>query len=65
VRLEDHLDQARAVLDGLKTAGIDLDAVTRHLAQEGVQKFSASYDRLIAAITRRRDAALAHAHLTR
>jgi hypothetical protein len=51
------------VLDGLKTTGIDLDAVTRHVAQEGVQKFSASCDRLIAAITRRRDAA--HAHLTR
>jgi hypothetical protein len=32
VRLEDHLDQARAVLDGLKTAGIDLDAVPRHPA---------------------------------
>ncbi len=65
VRLEDHLDQARAVLDGLKTAGIDLDAVTRRLEQEGVQKFSVSYDRLIAAIARRRDAALAHAHLAR
>ncbi len=65
VRLEDHLDQARAVLDGLKPAGIDLDAVTRRLEQEGVQKFSASYDRLIAAIARRCDAALAHAHLAR
>ncbi|HEX8112759.1 MAG TPA: transaldolase [Kofleriaceae bacterium] len=63
VRLEDRLDEARAVLDGLKTAGIDLDAVTRRLEQEGVQKFSASYDRLIAAIAARRDAALAHAHL--
>ncbi|HEX8106558.1 MAG TPA: hypothetical protein VF516_02470 [Kofleriaceae bacterium] len=50
------------MLDGLKTTGIDLDAVTRHVAQEGVQKFSASCDRLIAAITRRRDAAHAHAH---
>jgi transaldolase len=57
-RLEDHLDEARAALDGLKSAGIDLDAVTRRLEYEGVQKFSASYDRLIATIARRREAAL-------
>ncbi|HEX3758176.1 MAG TPA: transaldolase [Kofleriaceae bacterium] len=57
-RLEQQVDQARAVLDGLATAGIDLDAVTRRLEQEGVDKFAASYDRLLATIARRRDTVL-------
>jgi len=63
VRLEDDLDEARAVLDGLAAAGIDLDAVTRQLERDGVQKFVASHDRLIAAIARRQNAALAPARV--
>jgi transaldolase len=62
LRLDHDLDEARAVLDGLRTAGIDLDAVTRRLEQEGVEKFSASYDRLIAAIARGRGQAVSQAH---
>jgi transaldolase len=63
LRLEDDLDEARAVLDGLAAAGIDLDAVTRQLERDGVQKFAASHDRLIAAIARRQNAALAPARV--
>src|SRR5207249_3256755 len=50
VRLEDDLDRARAVLDGLREAGIDLDAITERLEHEGVRKFTASYDKLLEAL---------------
>jgi transaldolase len=58
-RLETNLDRARAVLDDLETASIDLAAVTQRLEREGVQKFTDSYDHLLATLARRRDAVLA------
>ena len=53
LRLEQDVDHARAVLERLPEAGIDLDRVTDQLEREGVKKFTDSYDRLIAAITDR------------
>ena len=52
-RLEQGVDEARAVLAGLASSGIDLDAITARLEREGVQKFLDSYDRLLATIGRR------------
>ncbi len=58
VRLEQDLSRAAEVLAELPAAGIDLPSITARLEREGVQKFSDSYDRLIAAITAHRDDAL-------
>jgi transaldolase len=41
----------RAVLEGIAAAGIDLDAVTRALLADGVAKFAASMDELLAGIS--------------
>jgi len=49
-RLGEHLGQARGVLDELRAVGIDLDAVTDQLEHDGVRKFSASYDHLLATL---------------
>ncbi|MGH9886748.1 MAG: transaldolase [bacterium] len=62
VRLEDDLDRARAVLDGLREAGIDLDAITDRLEHDGVRKFIASYDKLLQLIAQRRTSALSERH---
>jgi transaldolase len=59
LRLEEQLDKADAVLHELAEVGIDLDTVTRRLEREGVRKFCDSYDRLLAAIGRIRDEAMA------
>lgn len=58
LRLEEHLDEARNVLRALPAAGIDLDAVTQRLEDEGVQKFVDAYDRLLHTISTRREGAL-------
>jgi transaldolase/transaldolase/glucose-6-phosphate isomerase len=50
LRLMDELDQARAVLAQLATAGISLDVVTAQLEREGVQKFIEPFDKLLASI---------------
>ncbi|MBT1070939.1 transaldolase [Pelotalea chapellei] len=47
LRLEEGLEEAGRVLQRLPEAGIDLDAVTRHLEQEGVEKFVEPFDKLI------------------
>jgi len=57
-RLEEHVDQARLLLETLPDAGIDLDAVTRRLEEEGVRKFVQAYERLMSVLTERRAAAL-------
>lgn len=44
------LDAARADLAALKELGIDLDAVTERLQVEGVEKFSKSYNQMIATV---------------
>jgi transaldolase len=49
-RLEEGLDHASQVLEQVKQAGIDLDAITRKLEEEGVEKFNKPYDKLLQAI---------------
>jgi transaldolase len=57
--IEKDLDQAREVFRRLAEAGIDLNAVTLKLQQEGVRLFAESYDQLIDAVERKRQALLA------
>jgi len=47
VRIHDDLDRAQDVLDGLAELGIDESQVSDELEQEGVRKFSDSYDSLL------------------
>jgi transaldolase/glucose-6-phosphate isomerase len=61
-RLETDLDDARKVLDALAGAGISLDALTAQLLEEGVREFSAAFDKLLAAIQRKRQGVLAAPH---
>ena len=45
------VDEARALLDELAAAGVDYDDVVATLEDEGVQKFSDSFDELRQGIT--------------
>jgi transaldolase len=49
-RLERGLDEARRVFADLAQAGVDYDDVTDTLEREGVEKFSAAFDELLAAL---------------
>jgi transaldolase len=49
-RLEQGVQQARQLLEELAAAGVDYDDVTDTLEREGVEKFSASFDELLAAL---------------
>jgi transaldolase len=53
--IDDDLDAARAVIDQLAGAGIDLDQVTRQLELDGVRSFSESFDSLGDTIKRELD----------
>jgi transaldolase/glucose-6-phosphate isomerase len=57
-RLEELVDEARQVLGRLPELGIDIDTVTQQLEDEGVEKFAASYDQLMATLKEKRTAAL-------
>jgi len=48
------LDEARATLAALAEVGVELDAVTRQLEEEGIAAFAASYDELIAGVEGKR-----------
>jgi transaldolase len=50
VRIHDDLPGARRVFDGLRELGIDQGRIFQELEEEGVQKFSASYDGLLKAL---------------
>jgi transaldolase len=52
--LEQGIDEARRLFDELAEAGIDVADVTRVLEQEGVQKFSDSFDELLDGIRAKR-----------
>jgi transaldolase/transaldolase/glucose-6-phosphate isomerase len=45
-----NVSEANQVLNNLSFVGIDLDAVTQQLEQEGVEKFSAAFDRLMVSL---------------
>jgi transaldolase len=55
--LESDLVAARAQLDALAELGIDLDAVTRELLDEGVEKFVQPFRSLLQAIAEKVEAA--------
>lgn len=52
--LEQGVGEAAALLDGLAGHGIDLEAVTRQLQDEGVAAFAASFEALMASIGAKR-----------
>jgi len=58
-RLEEDVGEARLVLNALGALGIDIDHVTQQLEDEGVEKFVKPYDRLMNALRRKREAAIA------
>ena len=48
--LERDLDEARDVIDALPEAGVDLDAVTEQLLDEGLEKLAEPFDELLVEI---------------
>jgi len=52
--VDEGLDEARAALAALAEVGIDFDAATQQLEDEGVSLFSKSYDELIAGVEKKR-----------
>jgi transaldolase len=57
-RLEQGLDKAQAVLRDLPKVGIDLDAQTAQLEEEGVQKFIEPFGKLIDSVEKKRQQAV-------
>jgi transaldolase len=53
--LETKVDEAQAQLERLRKAGIDMDAVTRQLQDDGVAAFAKSFESLIDGIAQKRD----------
>jgi transaldolase/transaldolase/glucose-6-phosphate isomerase len=47
VRIREDLDGARAAFRGLKELGVDEAGIFRELEEEGIRKFSDSYDSLM------------------
>ncbi|HLP16038.1 MAG TPA: transaldolase [Bacteroidota bacterium] len=67
LRLAHDMESAGATLGRLREAGIDLDAATQQLEDEGVQKFSTSLDSLMDTLKKKRLEAIgepADAHAT-
>jgi len=58
-RLEQGLEQARAVLASLPGLGLDLDKLTQQLEDEGVQKFIEPFGKLLDSVEKKRAAAVA------
>jgi transaldolase len=52
----DSLDDAAAALRRLKALGINFDTITEKLQQDGVAAFAASFDQLLAALEKKRNA---------
>lgn len=55
--LEDGLDEATATLEKLKELGIDLDAITQQLEDEGIDKFNKPFEKLLKAIEEQKNKA--------
>jgi transaldolase len=49
-RLEDDLETATEIMQKIETAGIDIDAVTQQLEEEGIDKFNKPFQKLLEAI---------------
>lgn len=56
VTLTAGVDAARAAMDTLERVGIDMNEVTEELQRDGVRKFADSFDSLIEALDRKREA---------
>lgn len=56
--LEEGIQEAYRVLEGLRQVGINLDALTQQLEDEGVAKFNKSFDQLMSALSEKRAASL-------
>jgi transaldolase / glucose-6-phosphate isomerase len=56
-RLEENEQDSRRVLEGLREIGIDLDVLTQQLEDEGVMKFNRAFEKLMAALDEKREAA--------
>lgn len=52
--LEENIDEARAVLEGLKKAGVSLDEITTELVADGVKQFADAADKLYGAVAFKR-----------
>jgi transaldolase len=52
--LDQGLDEAQQVFDGLARAGVDYDDVTDTLEREGVEKFAQSFDELLDGVRAKR-----------
>jgi transaldolase len=50
-RIEDEVDKTRLMLDRLPELGINIKSVTQKLEDEGVEKFSKSFDKLMDTLT--------------
>ena len=55
-QLEEGTQEAYQVLEGLRQAGVDLDAETQQLEDEGVTKFSKAFEQLMNALQEKRTA---------
>jgi transaldolase len=53
--LGEGMDAARAVMADLARVGIDMDAVTETLQEDGVRKFADAFDKLMGAIDAKRE----------
>lgn len=53
--IEEDVPNAEAVLNELKTGGIDLDVITKELQEAGIKAFADSYTNLLAAITQKKE----------
>lgn len=55
--LVDDLDKATRVLTQLEQIGVDINVITQKLEDEGIEKFSKAYDKLLAAIEKQKKVA--------
>ncbi len=53
ISIEDGLDEVPAMMDELRSLGIDIDQVTGQLEDEGVKKFADSFNELLGEIKRK------------
>jgi transaldolase/glucose-6-phosphate isomerase len=54
IRIEEGLDESRAVMQELAEEGIDVAAITRKLEDQGVESFTKDYQKLLAALAEKR-----------
>jgi len=52
--LEENAGEAEAIMAALARCGISIDAVTAKLTEDGVRRFADAFDRLLAAVARKR-----------